>query len=70
VIDITRRLIAVSGRDVEPEIRGSGTPHGEIDRQHLDSTLIREELGWQPRMDLDQGLAEAWEWYARVLGSE
>lgn len=70
VIDITRRLIAVSGRDVEPEIRGSGTPHGEIDRQHLDSTLIGEELGWQPRVDLDQGLAEAWEWYERVLGSE
>ncbi len=49
VIEIVRRLIAASGRDVEPEIADEGTPHGEIDRQFLDSTRIRDELGWQPR---------------------
>jgi CDP-glucose 4,6-dehydratase len=68
VLEITRRLIAVSGREAEPEIRGSGTPPGEIDRQHLDSSRIREALGWRPRMALDDGLREAWDWYERVLG--
>lgn len=68
VIDVARRLIAVSGADAEPDVRGSGPLHGEIDRQHLDSTLIREELGWTPRTSLEEGLAEAWEWYRRVLG--
>jgi CDP-glucose 4,6-dehydratase len=67
VIDIVRRLIAASGRDVEPDVRGEGTPHGEIDRQYLDSTAIRDELGWSPRWDLDAGLAEAYAWYERHL---
>lgn len=68
VVEIVRRLIAVSGRDVEPEIAGEGTPHGEIDRQFLDSTRIREELGWQPRWALDDGLRETWGWYERHIG--
>ena len=65
VIDVVRTLIAVSGRDVEPDVRGQGTPHGEIDRQYLDSAAIREELGWEPRWDLERGLASTWEWYER-----
>ncbi len=67
VIDIVRRLIAVSGQDVEPDVQGSGIPRGEIDRQFLDSSAIREELGWQPRWDLDGGLAETYAWYRRSL---
>ena len=38
-------------------MQGEGTPHGEIDRQYLDSTAIREELGWEPRWELERGLA-------------
>jgi CDP-glucose 4,6-dehydratase len=68
VLDVVRRLIAVSGRDVEPDVQGSGVPHGEIDRQYLDSTAIREELGWAPRWDLDSGLRATWNWYERTLG--
>ena len=67
VIEIVRRIIAVSGRDLEPDIQGEGTPHGEIDRQWLDSTAIRQELGWEPEWDLDRGLAEAYGWYADHL---
>jgi CDP-glucose 4,6-dehydratase len=65
VIDMVRTLIAVSGRDVEPDVRGEGTPHGEIDRQYLDSAAIREQLGWEPQWDLERGLASTWEWYQR-----
>ena len=68
VLEVVRRLIAVSGRDVEPDIRGSGVPHGEIDRQYLDSAAIREELGWAPKWDLDGGLRATWAWYERLLG--
>jgi CDP-glucose 4,6-dehydratase len=67
VIDLVRRLIGVSGRDVEPDVRGEGNPPGEIQRQYLDSTAIREELGWSPRFELEQGLAETWAWYERYL---
>jgi CDP-glucose 4,6-dehydratase len=68
VEDVVRRLIEISGRDVEPEIRGHGPPHGEIDRQYLDSTAIREELGWEPKWDLDRGLKATWDWYAGWVG--
>ena len=67
VLDVVERLIAISGRDVEPDIQGTGVPHGEIDRQFLDSTAIRTELGWAPKWDLDSGLRAAWEWYERTL---
>ena len=65
VIDLVRTLIEVSGREVEPDVRGQGTPHGEIDRQYLDSTAIREQLGWEPQWGIERGLAAAWEWYER-----
>jgi CDP-glucose 4,6-dehydratase len=68
VIDMVDRLIAASGLEVEADVRGSGSPAGEIDRQWLDSTAIREQLGWRPERDLDGGLSETYAWYARVLG--
>ncbi|MBA3300254.1 MAG: SDR family NAD(P)-dependent oxidoreductase [Thermoleophilaceae bacterium] len=65
---IVDRLVAVSGKELEPDVQGSGTPAGEIDRQFLDSARIREELGWAPRWSLDDGLAETWRWYEEQLG--
>jgi CDP-glucose 4,6-dehydratase len=66
VRDLVERLIRVAGSDAEADVRGEGTPHGEIDRQFLDSAAIREELGWQPRWTLDDGLAATWRWYAEA----
>jgi CDP-glucose 4,6-dehydratase len=68
VLELVRRLIAVSGRELEPDIRGAGVPHAEIDRQFLDSTAIRTELSWEPRVGLDEGLRRAWDWYLARLG--
>ena len=68
VLEVVRRLIAIAGADVEPAIEGTGVPHGEIDRQYLDSTAIRRELGWSPRWELDEGLRATWDWYERTLG--
>jgi dTDP-glucose 4,6-dehydratase len=56
-----RRLIAASGAELEPEIQGE--PAAGEDRQALDSSAIREELGWAPRWDLDRGLGATWAWY-------
>ena len=68
VLEVVTRLIEISGVRVEPDIRGAGVPHGEIGRQFLDSTAIREELGWAPKWSLDDGLSAAWEWYEQKLG--
>jgi CDP-glucose 4,6-dehydratase len=63
VREVVRLVCEVSGTDVEPEIRGEGNPAGEIDRQYLDSTKIRELCGWEPEVDLRQGLRRTLEWY-------
>jgi len=69
VREIVDRLIAVSGHEASPDVQGAGTPHGEIDRQYLDSTAIRDGLGWAPRISLDDGLARTFAWYAERLGA-
>ena len=59
------------GRSVIPEIRGAGTPHGEIDRQWVDATKLRELTGWAPAVDLEEGLRRTIAWYRehpRALG--
>ena len=67
VLEGVERLIRASGRNLDPDIQGTGTPHGEIDRQFLDSTAIRDELGWQPRVMFDEGLTRRFGWYERRL---
>jgi CDP-glucose 4,6-dehydratase len=64
VRDVVARLIAVAGADVEPDVKGEAMPDAQIDRQFLDSSAIRDELGWQPEWDLDRGLAASWRWYS------
>ena len=57
-------LIAeLAGTGVEPEVRGSGNPPGEIDRQWVDPSKLRERCGWAPRVGLEEGLARTIEWY-------
>ena len=53
----------VAGTDVAPDVRGTGTLHGEIDRQFVDSTKLRERTGWRPAVDLEEGLRRTVEWY-------
>ncbi len=63
VADVLRLLAEVSGTDLEPDIRGAGNPEGEIDRQFLDSSKLREATGWRPQVDLREGLVRTIEWY-------
>jgi CDP-glucose 4,6-dehydratase len=67
VLEVVRRLIDIAGAEVEPEVRGAGTPHGELSRQWLDSSAIERELGWRAEWDLDRGLEATWRWYAEEL---
>jgi CDP-glucose 4,6-dehydratase len=67
VKDVVAKLIAVSGKHIEPDVRGKGAPPGEIDRQFLDSSLIRDTLGWKPQWDLEDGLRATYRWYEQNL---
>lgn len=63
VREVVELICEIAGSELEPDIRGEGNPQGEIDRQYLDSTKIREITGWQPEVDLREGLGRTLEWY-------
>jgi CDP-glucose 4,6-dehydratase len=60
VLDLIGEL---SGSGLSPEYEGAGSPPGEIDRQYVDSSRLRELTGWRPEVDLREGLARTIEWY-------
>jgi CDP-glucose 4,6-dehydratase len=63
VREVVDLIAAAAGTGIEPEYLGSGTPDGEIDRQFVDSTKLRELAGWAPRVELAAGLRVTLEWY-------
>jgi len=67
VLELVRGLIAASGLAVEPDVRGTPAADGRVDRMALDSSAIRQELGWAPGRTLDEGLRETYAWYEAHL---
>jgi CDP-glucose 4,6-dehydratase len=63
--EVIRLIAQLSGADLEPVRAGAGSPAGEIDRQWLDATKIRERCGWTPAVGLEEGLARTIDWYRR-----
>ena len=63
VEEVVQLICEVSGTELEPDIRGAGELAGEIDRQFLDSTKIRDVVGWEPEVELKEGLRRTVEWY-------
>jgi CDP-glucose 4,6-dehydratase len=63
VLDVVRLICRLAGTDVEPDVRGAGTPAGEIDRQWVDATKLRALTGWEPAVELEEGLRRTIEWY-------
>jgi UDP-glucuronate 4-epimerase len=50
----------VSGRTLE--LREEAEVPGDQRRTQADTTRIRTDLGWQPRVGLDDGIKAQWEW--------
>jgi CDP-glucose 4,6-dehydratase len=63
VLEIVAAIARLAGTGVEPEIRGAGNPEGEIDRQFVDATKLRDRCGWAPQVGLEEGLGRTLEWY-------
>ncbi len=64
VREVVELICELGPGEVEPDFRGSRNPSGEIDRQYLDATKIRERIAWEPRVDLREGLQRTLDWYA------
>ena len=65
VVEIVRRLARAAGSDAEPAVQGDAAEPPQ--REELDSSAIRERLGWAPAWDLESGLRATYEWYAAQL---
>jgi dTDP-L-rhamnose 4-epimerase len=63
VLELAERLAAVMGVDVRPEATGRYRV-GDIRHCFADISLARELLGYDPRVELEQGVAELVEWLA------
>jgi CDP-glucose 4,6-dehydratase len=63
VREVVELIAAIAGAGVDPDVRGAGNPDGEIDRQFVDSTKLRELTGWRPEVELRDGLRLTLDWY-------
>jgi CDP-glucose 4,6-dehydratase len=73
VREVVALACRAAGADVGPDIRGRGTPAGEIDRQWVDASKLHGLTGWTPRVGLEEGLRRTVDWYrahAPALGLE
>ena len=63
VLEVVELIAEVAGSEVEPDIRGTANPAGEIDRQFVDSAKLREMTGWETQVALREGLERTVQWY-------
>jgi CDP-glucose 4,6-dehydratase len=69
VLKVVSTICEQIGSDLVPDVRGDGPPKGEIPRQWVDPTLIRELTGWQASISLEEGIARTIAWYRDHPGS-
>jgi CDP-glucose 4,6-dehydratase len=67
VLDVVQLICQLAGSGVEPDIRGQGTPAGEIDRQWVDHSKLTALTGWEPLVALEEGLRRTLAWYREHL---
>lgn len=67
VLEVVRALMDIAEVQDEPDVRGHGTPHGELSHQWLDSSAISEQLDWTPAWSMQRGLEATYAWYEREL---
>lgn len=66
VLELVRLIIAISGRDVAPDIQATDLSQGGSEEHFNDAALRR--LGWQPAVDLEEALRTTWEWFEKNGG--
>lgn len=59
--DLVRKLCAIAQHD--PELDVHEPPPGSPERRRPDISRLRELTGFEPRVDLDEGLRRSFEWY-------
>ncbi len=58
---LAEKLLKISGKNME--IKHVGAVAGDVARSALDNSLIKKELGWSPKVLLENGLVKTWNWF-------
>ena len=58
----------ISGRQLQ--LREEPPVPGDQRRTRADTTRIRDELGWEPRVSLEDGLSAQWEWASAKVAAQ
>lgn len=64
-LQIVQTILSQAGSSLQPEILGQN--RGEIQRQWLSSEKARRVLAWEPKVTLEDGIAQSVEWYRAFL---
>jgi len=64
VLEIVATITRLAGTGVEPDVRGSGNPAGEISEQFVDASKLRSRCDWSPAVGLEEGVRRTLDWYA------
>jgi nucleoside-diphosphate-sugar epimerase len=64
--ELARIIIGISGKD-GITLRHVDGPQG-VRGRNSDNTRLRQALGWEPQVDLEEGLRPTYEWIARQVG--
>jgi CDP-glucose 4,6-dehydratase len=67
VLELTNRIIKLTGKDLTPIIHGKRRELKEILEQHVGSEKAARVLGWKPKHSLDEGLQRSIAWYEAML---
>src|SRR5205823_4100705 len=60
MLDAIRLAEEVSGRTLDLRFRRGVA--GDVKRTSADVTRIRADLGWEPRVGLEEGMQQHWRW--------
>ena len=66
VLEVLDGLQRAAGTAVEPEL--APLRPGELTRSAIDSSAAERAFGWRPEIELPEGLADTFRWYAETYG--
>jgi CDP-glucose 4,6-dehydratase len=69
VLEVVELVCKQAGTGVQADVRGTRTPPGEITRQWLDSSKLRTMSGWEPQVDLEEGIRRTIAWYREHIAA-
>lgn len=57
LFEIVKRVVGYKGEIIYDKTKPNGTPRKMMDATHI------KELGWEPKIDLEQGITDFYNWY-------